>query len=1524
MKPRFYNLTASDFNNQDTPKLDGLACNFVLGTPDKMKYPLLVDALIDILNIINQTSIPRKQSTDGKDKMTFTGLCATQYCFSICWRLLLMLPPSTAYMDELALGEEIPASPMLLYSLIWGPRAACKTFIGWMKECLVKQGMYTQYAENLLKTISSTVTSLKYDVTLAKNCIKALIPETDDEKIMPKSALPKLSSLCILAAVVGKLQVIMDESLAKTSNDNIEKNSQSSESITSNINKMVVDILPHIIKLTKAVVVACRSSVLYNVQDSSDAPSKYSLRDYIVLDMIIAMDGIISMAGASWAIETSLVTLLPSNIRTALDRWKSINVAHVPWNTYANDIIPAESYILATINHHINPLSEFGSFSINPSLKNLLYSLITFIMEYVNPTTAPENSEIREETIELLIPLTMDARTDYVQEMASKTLAKILGDSESEARQLKVHLFVLSYTYNLIVDYTNNTEESVNVMIDEKILKHYIKYWEHLLDKPVGYKALGEFFAPDSDRTLVSILLSISSPHASQQFGSHVLHFLNKLFKTTEKVSDSNLDRLCSAVSNLANVENDKLQTWLRHVILGTTNISSDSNITASNTAPTTMALPGNDRSQKTEEPNNTPNNETGWQSLLIDGTVVNNKSSSNDYQPLQENNQLLQALTNYIVKENSNVSSGVSVTMLQALIPLGYHILSTAIEGVSFPDLMKVMSTLADVGSDKGHKLLFKAATGWVEICKQQLMNKDPQSLDKPSPYIEAGCCVLNYIADVVSAVCPQQLQFQDRATSPPWEGATPINDINDSDWNDEIVHEEDESGAEDSDEDSLCNKLCTFTITQKEYMNQHWYHCHDCNMVGSVGVCTVCARVCHRGHDVTYAKYGNFFCDCGAKEDGSCQALTKCSPQSSEHQVAGNNTTYSNNTGTIDNSMHLTSSLRRRASSPVHYNDKSDKIARDKQKLSTFSKQLEGSKDWILSQLWSSGLISSLVELTSNLVPAVEAYCQKHSAVGCHSRAQMALRQLHSLDKKFEHTDQLMLPTLGSQEGAFENVRMNYSGDQGQTIRQLLSAHMIRRVAMCCLSSPHGKRLHLAVSHEKGKITVLQLSTLLKQADSSKRKLTLTRLASAPIPFTVLSVTGNQWNEDFLAVCGLKDCHVLTFNSSGTVSDHLVLQPQLETGNFIIKALWLPGSQTQLALVTADFVKIYDLSKDALSPQYYFLVPAGKIRDCTFIHAEDGMFHLLLMSSAGYIYSQAMDEESLAKHGPFYVTNTLDIYHPEIKDNGQVGGGGVSIYYSHALQLLFFSYACGKSFIAPLKYMDSDITVVFMINLANKSNGNKSNNNQPQPLCQWSEIANHPGLVCSVLQSSNNPVILMIKPETIMIQEIKVVPAKAKIMDMVAIRHPSSNAEHRTTLILLCEDGSLRIYMAAMDQTGFWMSPSVQPIGPMTIVKQTKKKKTTKTGKPAGSVTFPIDFFEHCQAMNDVEFGGKDLLQVYNVAQIKHRLNTTGMYVASTRALGFNVEVINNDPTLVMTGFRVQLGSQDVQRAPLFVEVS
>lgn len=92
-------------------------------------------------------------------------------------RLLQLLPPSSPYMERLASSENLAAGPLLLHSLIWGARAGHKNFNRWLKDALVKQGMYTQHAEKLLKAVSDSVNNLKYDVTTTKNCIVALTPD---------------------------------------------------------------------------------------------------------------------------------------------------------------------------------------------------------------------------------------------------------------------------------------------------------------------------------------------------------------------------------------------------------------------------------------------------------------------------------------------------------------------------------------------------------------------------------------------------------------------------------------------------------------------------------------------------------------------------------------------------------------------------------------------------------------------------------------------------------------------------------------------------------------------------------------------------------------------------------------------------------------------------------------------------------------------------------------------------------------------------------------------------------------------------------------------------------------------------------------------------------------------------------------------------------------------------------------------------------------------------------------------------
>ena len=90
----------------------------------------------------------------------------------------------------------------------------------------------------------------------------------------------------------------------------------------------------------------------------------------------------------------------------------------------------------------------------------------------------------------------------------------------------------------------------------------------------------------------------------------------------------------------------------------------------------------------------------------------------------------------------------------------------------------------------------------------------------------------------------------------------------------------------------------------------------------------------------------------------------------------------------------------------------------------------------------------------------------------------------------------------------------------------------------------------------------------------------------------------------------------------------------------------------------------------------------------------------------------------------------------------------------------------------------------------------------------------------------------------------------------------------------------------MANVEKTSYRLQPSLQPSSVISIMKPVRKRKTaTITTRTSSQVTFPIDFFEHNQQLTDVEFGGNDLLLVYNAQQIKHRLNSTGMYVANTK---------------------------------------
>lgn len=154
-----------------------------------------------------------------------------------------LLPPSITYLERLTTGENLLAGPLLLHSLIWGPRCAHKNFNRWLKDCLVKQGYYTQHTDKLLKTVSEAVCTLKYDVTNAKNCIIALTPDIKKGSLS-KENLPPLWHLFLLDSLLAKVQVsLIDEP---------ETNTADESGVTVSGAAYVQDLLPHVIRLTEA------------------------------------------------------------------------------------------------------------------------------------------------------------------------------------------------------------------------------------------------------------------------------------------------------------------------------------------------------------------------------------------------------------------------------------------------------------------------------------------------------------------------------------------------------------------------------------------------------------------------------------------------------------------------------------------------------------------------------------------------------------------------------------------------------------------------------------------------------------------------------------------------------------------------------------------------------------------------------------------------------------------------------------------------------------------------------------------------------------------------------------------------------------------------------------------------------------------------------------------------------------------------------------------------------------------------
>ncbi len=100
------------------------------------------------------------------------------------------------------------------------------------------------------------------------------------------------------------------------------------------------------------------------------------------------------------------------------------------------------------------------------------------------------------------------------------------------------------------------------------------------------------------------------------------------------------------------------------------------------------------------------------------------------------------------------------------------------------------------------------------------------------------------------------------------------------------------------------------------------------------------------------------------------------------------------------------------------------------------------------------SSEKPAAVVDNLYSLLPSIKPASKRLSPVGSLQRARRTLHQLHHEPETIVASESHMIPTLVSQEGTFENVRMSFTGDQGQTIKQ--------RQLLLCTRSAQGNNKH------------------------------------------------------------------------------------------------------------------------------------------------------------------------------------------------------------------------------------------------------------------------------------------------------------------------------------------------------------------------------------------------------------------------------------------------------------------------------
>ncbi|GER49260.1 E3 ubiquitin-protein ligase UBR4 [Striga asiatica] len=713
----------------------------------------------------------------------------------------------------------------------------------------------------------------------------------------------------------------------------------------------------------------------------------------------------------------------------------------------------------------------------------------------------------------------------------------------------------------------------------------------------------------------------------------------------------------------------------------------------------------------------------------------------------------------------------------------------------------------------------------------------------------------------------------------------ATSVDDDEDDGTSDGELGSIDKEEEEDTNsEKALASKVCTFTSSGSNFMEQHWYFCYTCDLTVSKGCCSICAKVCHRGHRVVYSRSSRFFCDCGAGgvRGSSCQCLkprkytgSSTASNTAPLRSAANFQSFISPTENVDQLPDSDSDIEEDTSTDL---DNSTRLF--------VSKEVQDRMPLLLDELEVEHRVLGVCSL---LLPYITA--RRDSIMIRDKKVTL------SEDKVLHYSNELLQLKKVFKSGSLDlKIKTDYSNAKE------LKAHLTNGSLVKSLLSVSA-RGRLAVG-EGDKVAIFDVGQLIGQATVAPvtaDKTNVKPLSKNVVRFEIVHLLFNPLVENYLVVAGYEDCQVLTVNHRGEVIDRLALELALQ-GAYIRRVEWIPGSQVQLMVVTNRFVKIYDLSQDSISPLHYVTLPDDTIVDATVLVASHGRTIIIVLSESGSLYRLELSTKTNIGSRPL-----KDIIEVEGKNKPAKGS---SLYFLPTHKLLFLSYQDGSTLIGRLN-LDATSVVEASAVYENDLNGKI----RPASLHRWKELLGGSGLfVCFSNLKSNGVLAISLGQHEMLAQNLRHTGGSSSpLVGVTAYRPLSKDKIH---CLIMHDDGSLQIYshiLAGLDTGVNLMADKVKKLGSGIL-----KNKAYGGAKPE----FPLDFFEKTVCITqDVKFSG-DVIRNNDSEGAKQTFASEDGFLEGPTA-GFKITVTNSNPDIVMVGVRLHVGNTSASHIPSEISI-